>query len=431
MTLDAMTVLLAVGALSAAVVVTLVFWVSPRATMVIWTVVLFFVPVWIGANIGIFWAAITVVTLLAVIVHGRGLRPNAIDAFVLVFIVLTTALLGLGLVGLSPYVVALLDWLLPYIWGRIILHLVPKQFVVQCIALAAVIAATLALVEYTTGTNFFVLLPGSGVNHATWSTLQVRAGFVRVEGALGHSIALGAVLAMSSAFVLGAPWRTFFKVVALVVLGLATTLTLSRIGLMTFALTVGLSLLFLRDIKTRTRVIVGVGLVIAVLAVVPFIADVLLSAGDEAGGSADYRTDLMVLLGQVQWLGGAGNWESLIVGDNYLGYFSRSVDNALISILLRFGYIPTALMFAVYLSAVVLVLRRGRMNVAGVAIIGQIPSLFVVALITQYGMMLWFCIGLAVTWAVDLGRERASRHTVGAGALRGPDVVALANATRL
>ena len=79
--------------------------------------------------------------------------------------------------------------------------------------------------------------------------------------------------------------------------------------------------------------------------------------------------------------------------------------------LLQFGYLPTAVLFASYLSTVVLVLRPGRMNAAGIAIIAQLPSLWVVALITQYGMMLWFCIGLALTWAVKAQQQRDRQGT--------------------
>ena len=52
-----------------------------------------------------------------------------------------------------------------------------------------------------------------------------------------------------------------------------------------------------------------------------------------------------------------------------------------------------------------------RMNAAGIAIIAQLPSLWVVALITQYGMMLWFCIGLALTWAVKAQQQRDRQGT--------------------
>ena len=411
MTLDVMTLLLALGALSAAVTVTIVCWISPRATMILWTIALFFVPVWVGANLGIFWSAITVLTFLAIIVQGRRFKPHPIDAFVLIFLVLASVLLGLGLVELSPYVTALSEWLLPYLWGRIVLECVPASFVIKCIATAATIVAVLAIVEFVTSVNFFVLIPGTGIVHTMWSTLQARSEFIRAEGAFGHSIALGAAMAMSAAFVLAAPWRTFFKVSALALLGVATVVTFSRIGLVTFALTVALSLLLLREMKARARWVIALVLVIAVAVVVPFIADVFLDAGQEAGGSADYRTDLFVLRSQVQWLGGAGDWKSLIVGDDYLGYFARSIDNAVMLALLQFGYLPTAVLFASYLSTVVLVLRPGRMNAAGIAIIAQLPSLWVVALITQYGMMLWFCIGLALTWAVKAQQQRDRQGT--------------------
>jgi hypothetical protein len=95
-------------------------------------------------------------------------------------------------------------------------------------------------------------------------------------------------------------------------------------------------------------------------------------------------------------MGGDRSWETLVVGDTYLGFFARSVDNAIISILLRFGYLPTALLFAVVIAAIVISARQG-MNAAGIAVLAQIVSLFAVALITQYGMLLWFLVGVAAT----------------------------------
>jgi hypothetical protein len=42
------------------------------------------------------------------------------------------------------------------------------------------------------------------------------------------------------------------------------------------------------------------------------------------------------------------------------------------------------------------VLIPGRANPASIALVAQIPAMFSVALITQYGMFVWFVGGLAV-----------------------------------
>ncbi|PJI53447.1 hypothetical protein CTI14_28235 [Methylobacterium radiotolerans] len=109
----------------------------------------------------------------------------------------------------------------------------------------------------------------------------------------------------------------------------------------------------------------------------------------------------------MQLFGNPGDWHSLVSGDYYLGYFARSVDNALVLTLLRYGYVPTLLIMAAVVCAAILAVRRSTRSPAALAVVGQLPSLVVVALITQYSMFLWFCVGLAVTWGA---RRRDTIH---------------------
>lgn len=224
---------------------------------------------------------------------------------------------------------------------------------------------------------------------------------LRVEGAFGHSIALGAALAMSSAFVVATKWRLLPKISGIVIIAVATVLTFSRVGLLTLVLTLVLSTFLIVGVSTRFRVTVALAGVIGTAIVIPIIDTVFGAAGEEAGGSADYRTDLLVLLEQVQLFGNPGDWHSLVSGDYYLGYFARSVDNALVLTLLRYGYVPTLLIMAAVVCAAVMAWKRSTRSPASLAVVGQLPSLVVVALITQYSMFLWFCVGLAITWARD------------------------------
>ncbi|MCR2317514.1 hypothetical protein NSR99_23260, partial [Salmonella enterica] len=93
------------------------------------------------------------------------------------------------------------------IWGRVVLARVTTDWITSTIAVVAIVAAAFAVVEFLTSFNPFVLISGSGVVYETWSPLQERGGVLRAEGAWGHSIALGAALAMSSAFVVATRWR--------------------------------------------------------------------------------------------------------------------------------------------------------------------------------------------------------------------------------
>ncbi|WP_091035798.1 hypothetical protein [Microbacterium oxydans] len=394
-------VLLAVGGLAALALVVLVLRMMPRAAFVIWACVLFFVPLWVGVNIGFYWAAITLLTALLIVVNWSIVPLRAADAWVAVFIIVTVGLYAFGSVDLASLVAALLEWVIPYIWGRVVLARVGTAWVTSTIAIVAVVAATLAVVEFFTSFNPFVLIPGSGVIYDTWSPLQERGGVLRAEGAFGHSIALGAALAMSSAFVVATRWRLAPKISGVVIIAVATVLTFSRVGLLTLVLTLILSTFLIAGVSTRFRATVAVAGAVGTAIVIPIIDTVFGAAGEEAGGSADYRTDLLVLLEQVQVFGNPGDWHSLVSGDYYLGYFARSVDNALVLTLLRYGYVPTFLIMAAVVCAAWMALRRSTRSPAALAVVGQLPSLVVVALITQYSMFLWFCVGLAITWARD------------------------------
>lgn len=395
-------------ALCASGVALFVFRASPRTTLVVWMLVLFLVPIWIGVSVGFFWAAITLISLAAIASNYADLRLTVVDGLVAAFALLLLVLFALQLATLSTTVIALLQWLVPYAWGRMVLARVPALFVTRTIAAAATAAACLALVELATGWNPFVLIPGPGP-YAEWSGLQPRAGFVRAEGAFGHSIALGSSLAMASAFVLASRWRAPVMLLSLAAVVGAVVATFSRIGLVTAGLTIAVCIVAMPHIGRAARwAVIGGGAVAAAL-IVPFLGDVFTDAGDEAGGSADYRGALFSLVSEVRLLGSAGDWQGTIADGVYLGTFARSVDNTFLLIALRFGWVPLLLVVAVLLALALGVLR-GRANPASIAVACQIPALFAVALITQFGSFLWFLIGLAVAWsAMQADRDRFAR----------------------
>ena len=397
-------------------VVALLMRAAPRGTFVIWGIVLFFVPVWVGASAGTFWAATTVVTILAIVSCGGSVRLSPVDAVAAAFALLVIAEYALRSMSLSSTVIALVEWIVPYIWGRLVLSRVSASFVTRWIAVLTTVAAALALVEFVSGVNVFILLPAQGPSFEVWGTLQDRGGFIRAEGAFGHSIALGASLAMGSAFVVASSWRTWLKVLALGLITAATVVTFSRIGLITLVLAVALSIFTLPHITKATRAAVATTGVVAAAIVIPFLGGVFVSAGEEAGGSASYRTGLFDLLPLIRPLGAAPNLDGVVIGGQYLGYYANSIDNALLVVALRAGWIPTILLVTAIIGAIVPLLRRGSATPANVAVATQIPSLFTVAFITQYGMFFWFLVGLAV--ASEVARREAA-DAAGGIAFRG------------
>lgn len=409
------TLLLAGIAAGIGVIGILLFRASPRLTFVAWAVVLFFVPVWIGVSVGFFWSAITLLTLVAVLTNLSDIRLNAIDLLMAVFALMAAVLFALKAATLSATVIALLEWVLPYIWGRLVLARLNRSFVTRVLAAVAIAAAVLGLAEFATGTNLFVMLPSMSSDlYATWGPLQMRADQLRVEGAWGHSIALGAGLAMSSAFVVAARWPVAVRLIALGLLAGATVTTISRIGMLTLAFTVVLSILLLPGLDRAMRWSVAALTVVGALIVIPFVGGIFLEAGDEAGGSADYRTGLFSLVSQVQLFGGAGDWTGRTVGGDYLGAYAKSVDNAFLVFALRFGWVPSLLLLAVLVLVGLSILRPGKASPAGIAVAAQLPAIFAVALITQAGAYLWFLAGLAVAWWQDEpeGDDQAARSSL-------------------
>ncbi|GAA2091256.1 hypothetical protein GCM10009840_33100 [Pseudolysinimonas kribbensis] len=375
----------------------LLFRVVPRAAFVVWCLVLFFVPVWIGAQVGSFFAAISMVTLAGIAANVTRMRFALPDLAIAGFAGLGAILFAVGQVSLSAIVTAVVEWVVPYVWGRIVASRVSSGFVFKAIAVCATFAAVLALLEFATGRNLFVQLPALGPSYSVWAPLQYRGGLLRAEGAFGHSIALGASLALSTAFVLAAAWRTRTHILMLVIIGAATVVTFSRIGLITEVITIALCVVLLHRLRTSTRIAVLIIAVVAALVVVPLISDVFLDAGAEAGGSADYRVDLLQLLPQLKPFGSSDDWSSVTANGTYLGSFAATIDNALLLIALRFGIVPALVLVLLLGAGIVSILIPHRATAASIGLVAQIPALFSVALITQYGMFLWFVGGLAVS----------------------------------
>jgi hypothetical protein len=391
---------------SAGVVVIILFRIMPRAAFAAWALVLFFVPVWIGFTAGFFWAAITLVTLVALVAGLRRVHWGIVDSIILIFAALCILLFGMKQASFSATEIALFEWIIPYVWGRLVLGRVGPDFVFRVIAACATVAAVLALIEFATGRNIFDSLPPLGPSYAIWAPLQYRGGLLRVEGAFGHSIALGASLAMSSAFVLASSVRTTLKLASLLLILAATVATFSRIGLISVVITVALSLLLGTRLTRAARVTIVIAAAALALIVIPFLSTVFLDAGNEAVGSAAYRANLFELVPHLAWFGSSTDLAVISADGSYLGAFADSVDNALLVIGLRFGIIPALIIVLLLIVATISVLIPRRANAGTIALVAQIPAMFSVAFITQYGMFVWFVGGLGVAlWQMQSRRR--------------------------
>ena len=420
-------------ALLPAIAVALILRTAPRFTFALWVSVLFFVPVWVGVSAGYFFTAITAVTLLCLAAGSlRGMRWTTLDSIVLLFALLISASLLLGGVQLGHFLTAVVSWMVPYAWGRIALARLSIEFITSAIAVATVVAAVLGLFEFVSGVNIFTFIHFDNSAYDLWAPLQSRAGLLRAEGAFGHSIAFGAALSIGSVFTLAARWHLALRIIALAVIGAAIVATFSRIGMVGFVLGLLLSIAFLgRVLAPQVRALIAVLAIAGAFVAVPFVTDVLVTAGTEAEGSALYRVDLLALLSYMSPLGISPNYHVLANGQVYVGTF-QSIDSELLLLGVQFGYIPLVLVL-IALTAAIVLLFKTRANIALVAFVAQIPTLATVALITQLPYLLWFVAGLGVSfyilesklphaggdstvWAADdsVGRDRAwlSRTTL-------------------
>jgi hypothetical protein len=239
-----------------------------------------------------------------------------------------------------------------------------------------------------------------------WSAIQLRGGVARAEGAFGHSIALGAALAVSMPLVLVAPLRLWVRLAAVVLMLAAVVVTFSRIALVTSCLGLLLSVVAGSELPRRLRALLvvagaGVGAV-----AFPLVTQVFSAAGSEATNSAAYRLDLLSLVRYIDVLGSSSAFARAPDGSVSFGAFG-SIDSALILQGLWYGWVSLAVALVLLAVAAAAVATR-KATAPTIAIAAQIPALATVALITQYASMFWFVVGLAVCTQAARSRSTAA-----------------------
>lgn len=161
---------------SAAVVAAILARSLPRAAVVGWTLVLFFVPVWVSVSAGIQWTGIALATVLLVIGLATPVPLRPADGWMGAFLLLVLGLQAVGAVDYAALVGAGSIWVLSYLGGRVAPGRVEPLLIVRTVAGIAVVAAALALLEVVTGTNPFVSIPGAEPLRSTWTEIQTRGG---------------------------------------------------------------------------------------------------------------------------------------------------------------------------------------------------------------------------------------------------------------
>lgn len=390
---DSASVLALGTGLAALLVIVLRRW--PRAAMLAWLAVVWFVPVWmtITIRVGIVPTAATGLIVLAAIVPvsvGRVVWGDLAFA-ALMLSCLFPALLGLGTI--ATFAVVTLEWGLGYVLGRLAPRLLGLDQVYRWIAWMSTVAAIGAIAESITRVNIFAGLAWPGPAYQLWSQQLTRGGVLRVDWALGHPIALGACLAVSLPLILASSIRVPVRLTMAILVFTATVLTFSRAAIITAVLALVLSLILLpatlpRRLRGWLIGAFGLGIVVAA----PIVATVFADAGNEAEGSAEYRVDLLALLPEVAPIGFSDAITQSPSGETLTGTFA-SIDSAWLLLGLHYGALALIVGTLAYLATAFTLLRRA--TAPTIAVVAAAPIVLTVAFITQFGTWFWFVAGLA------------------------------------
>ena len=388
---------------------------SAKVAISVWLATVSFVPIWIGVDIRSFYVPLAcAVALVAAfsLIPVNLVRFSLIDGLVLLLIDVAGAALFTGDAGIAlTFAYTLVVYFAAgYALGRGAPGRLDLRWVYGAVAVTFSLVAVLAIVEFVTGWNPFILLTADNSSFAAWGDLQERGGVLRAEGAFGHSIALGSSLALAIPLTLASRFRFTLRCAMVLVMLLATVVTFSRIGMIGALLGIVLTVLFLRDeFPQRARVVLAIAVTVVTLALLPVVTVVFEDAGTEAEGSAQYRGDLLSQFGEMNLIGLADSARVTAEGELYFGNF-QSIDSQLILTGLSSGTVALAAA-VLALVAVTLLVLRGRASAATIAVVAQIPALATVALITQYSVFLWFVVGVAAASQVPQLARPTMRST--------------------
>lgn len=366
----------------------------PRWGVAACFLVIAFIPIWVGLT-SYLSAASAVAALTAVALATRRLPLWGFgDLLFAVLVVCALAPYAIGELRLTSVFGVVLIWCAGYAFGRLAVFQVGASWVYTCVAVVFSVVGVLAVVEVAFSWHALASWGPNTALRAFWGEIITRGSLDRSEGAFGHSIALGAALAIAVCMAVESRVKPVWRLVMIAAMLAGAAASLSRTGVICTAFGLVLAVVFLRS-ETAGQVrrgLIAVGLTAAVV-IVPFQMSAL--AQDQgAEGSAAYRSDLVTLIGYIESLGTSPAIQSSASGTVFFGQF-QSIDNQLLILGLNHGWF-TVLAFLAILTYVGLSLISGRATAAEVAVLSQLPALVTVALITQYAIFFWIALGIAI-----------------------------------
>ena len=376
----------------------------PKLGFLAWLLSVCAVPCWIGAAVGIFLPASLIGSVIALTCLFAGARwiPGKADLCVLVLLVASAFAVyfgsSSGASSATAFVSMFTLWLPGYLVGRFVCEKAGISFVKTSVAVTFGAVGLLAIAEQTLSWHPFASQAGVNSLADIWAPIQIRGGEERSEWAFGHSIALGGSLALAIPFLVNSSLRTKTKLVllALILGGVATTL--SRGAMLAAGLTLVLSLLATGNVKKGQKAVLLLSAgVLGAFTLVDFLA-VSEDAGSEVTDSSGYRVSLFTrLVSTLQPIGRSSAYQGGANGQVQYDNFT-SIDNSFMALGLGFGWIAMLVVAIPFMVMGVRFLRR-RASFAEVALLGQLPVITTVAMITQYQVVVWMVAGLAATLA--------------------------------
>ncbi len=378
----------------------------PITSVAIAAVLIVTIPYWIGISFGSTFVPFSMMALAALIVlcFKRLAFPFPLEAW-LVVALLVAATLSTAVRGSDPsdLIEITLVWGGAFTLGLSLAGRVRLNDATRAMCWIAVWLSIWSIVEFALDFHPFSELTKLGGPYDVWAPIQQRGSFSRSEGALGHSIALGNVIAITMPFLIASRLAPVRKVMLIALAFSGIFLTFSRSALLSAVAAIVISLLFM----SNRRLAVGTRQLLLALAAagigfaVPLYAALVSSASDEVDASTAYRSDYVTVLRHLQLLGPATNKVQL--SDYSIGYVSpaypggviKTVDNSVLLAGLQFGIVPMAI-FAALVVLIPYRVVRNRSNVALIAAASQTTSVLTFAMITQYAYFYWLILGVAV-----------------------------------
>jgi len=409
---------LIVGAAAAAALIA-AMWERPGIALVTWLLSVAMVPHWVGVSIPPHWLGLGIsffvpiqsaIALLAIIaIAGSiGFKLSGVDMYLAAILGLAFLAVLLGGANRSLWFEYVIQWGFSYLVARIVVPATGVRYAMNSVAIVFALVGGLALIEFLLRWHPYVGLTefSNSTLYRIWAPIQSRGGLDRSEWAFGHSIALGGSLALAIPFVISSTFGRSLKLLMMTSVAAGIAVTFSRGAIIAAALTLLLCAMVYVAPSLRVAMAVIAGVVLA--RANPLISDFARGSTTEERTSALHRQNIYEHL--LPTLRPFGKSYALLVNRN------TSIDSAFLWIGANFGWIVVILLL-IPLAVIAVRLIRGKASMVEAGLLGQLPLLLTVSLITQYESFVFFVAG----FAVQLAGARVARP--GRDARRRGDIV--------